>query len=121
MKFKTHLIMNLTQGTVIAQNAALADSFLERLKGLLGRKHLSKNSALIIKPCSMVHTMFMRFDIDVIFLDEENYVIKKVSDIKPNRLFIGTIGALQTVELPAGTIKKAKIHVGDKIEMGRVV
>ncbi len=119
MKFRKDSLMNLTQRIVIAQNVATADSFLKRLKGLLGKKHLPKNSALIIKPCSMVHTMFMRFNIDVLFLDQDNYVIKKVLDVKPNKLFIGAIGAYKTVELPTGTIEKTKIRVGDKISMGK--
>jgi uncharacterized membrane protein (UPF0127 family) len=64
-------LINITNGAVLADVVQLADNFMTRLKGLLGRTGLKSDEALIIQPCKSVHTCFMRFPIDVIFLNNE--------------------------------------------------
>lgn len=78
-----------------------AQSFLARLGGLLARKPLREGEALYLAPCSSVHTMFMRYTIDVAFLDARGRVLKVVSHLKPWRM-AGCFGAAAALELRAG-------------------
>lgn len=61
-----------------------AKTFYQRLRGLLGRRELQRNEALLIQPCSDVHTFGMKYDLDIVFLDDEGEVLK-VDTLEPNR------------------------------------
>src|SRR3989338_5126053 len=76
-------IINKTKNTVIAPKAQLADTAFSRLKGLLGRDGLCPGEALIITQCRSIHMFFMRFAIDVVFVDKKNRVVGTVKRIKP--------------------------------------
>ncbi len=78
--------INNRTGKVLATNVRVADTLFTRMKGLLGRKELPQGEALWIKPCFSVHTFFMQFPIDVLFLNKKNQVIAVVSNLTPNRL-----------------------------------
>lgn len=95
-------IINATKEIELAGKARLADCFLMRLKGLLGTKNLPKGEALIIKPCSSVHTIGMSYAIDVLFVSEQNIVLKVVKNLPPWRA-AACRGSAYVVELPAGT------------------
>ena len=95
----------------------IADTFYRRMKGLLGRSGMHAGESLWIKPCMSIHTFFMRFPIDVIFLNKRNQVIASVENLKPNRLTRLYPKAVSVLELPAGTIKKTATVVGDEIEI----
>lgn len=92
----------------------VADSFGSRLKGLLGKKGLAADEGLLLKPLSSVHTWFMRFPIDVVFLDHELRVLKVVSHLRPWR-FAAARGAQAALELPAGGA--AGLTVGGRVEL----
>ncbi len=111
-------ITNTTRNTLIASRVITADTFLSRLKGLLGRKSLEKGEAFLIPRCIAVHTFFMKFSIDIIFIDSDSNVTKTVKNLKPFRIspcFPGTYGA---IELPAGTIEQTNTETGDKLSRG---
>lgn len=64
----------------------IADSFMKRLRGYMFHKQPLKSEVLIIKPCNQIHTFNMKFDIDILFVDDENRVIKKYVAVKPGRI-----------------------------------
>lgn len=110
-------IINKTKNTVLAHDALVADNPFNRLKGLLGKKEFNKGSALIIRPCNSIHTFFMRFAIDVAFLDSNNKVVKAISNIMPFRISGIYLRAHSAVELPAGTLQDTATQAGDCISL----
>lgn len=113
---KTVQIYNVTKGVAIAQQAKFAATFGQRLKGLLGRSSLPENEALILKPCTSIHTFFMRFAIDVLFLGKDNRIVKLVPNIPPNRLSPIAWASQMAIELPAGKIAQTGTQLSDAIE-----
>ena len=108
-------IVNQTKGTVVAEQVGLAHSFWKRFKGLMLRGSLPENEALLIEPSGSVHTAFMRFPIDVVFLSRDHEVVKVVPAIRPWRLaFSKGHGAL---ELPAGGAARAGVEAGDRLAL----
>ncbi|MES2950568.1 MAG: DUF192 domain-containing protein [Pseudomonadota bacterium] len=89
-----------------------ADGFLSRLGGLLVLSPLSDGQGLLLVPCSSVHTAFMRYAIDVVFLDRAGVVKKIVPGLKPWRA-AACPGAHQTLELAAGQAEQRGLAVGD--------
>ena len=109
-------IVNTTRGTVIASRAECARSFLARLRGLMFRASLPEGGGLIIDPNNSVHTFWMRFPIDVIFVDRQNRVVGVVPAMPPNRPYAGARGAKRTIELPTGSIAASNTQIGDTLE-----
>src|SRR3972149_5619904 len=85
-------IHNETRGADLAERARWADRFWSRLRGLLGRKSLAQGEGVVVVPCSSVHTFFLPFPIDIVYLDGERTVVKTVSDFKPFRACAGGRG-----------------------------
>jgi len=110
-------IKNTTKSFLLAQEAVLAHRLWQRIKGLLGRKELPPGQGLILKPCNSIHTYFMRFPIDVLFVDRSNRVIKALADLKPNRLTPLYFNAHIVIELPIGLIKASRTEEGDIIKL----
>lgn len=109
------MLINETRGTVLAESLELADTWFGRLKGLLGRGHLTAKHGLILCPCNSVHTCFMKFKIDVLFFDQGGQVIYVVENMPPFR-FSPRIGKAQYVlELPAGTLESTGTFPGDRV------
>lgn len=92
--------------------AELADTALTRMRGLLGRDGLDRGTGLVLTPCNSVHTWFMRFAIDVLFLDRAGTVVRAVPSLVPFRLAWGGPRARTTIELPAGTADGLGIRPG---------
>ncbi len=109
-------IFNKSKNTVIAENVILADTFWTRIKGLLGREELRAGEALVITQCQSIHMFFMRFAIDAIFVDKEDYVIGLVARIKPFCLSPVFFRSKYVIELREGTIGTTKTSLGDKVE-----
>jgi uncharacterized membrane protein (UPF0127 family) len=103
-------------GRLIA-TATVADTALTRLVGLLGRASLAPGDGLVIEPCWSVHTCFMRFAIDVLFLDADGVVLRAVPALAPWRVASGGWKACRTVELPAGTIAREGLAAGVQIRL----
>lgn len=108
-------VTNTSKNTVLADKAEVADTFLKRLIGLLRRKSLSQGEALILIPSNSIHSFFMRFSIDVLFLDKSGRVIKALVSLRPWRLTKVYFKAHLTIELPAGTIEKTSTQEGDTV------
>lgn len=108
-------IDNLTKRTELATAARLASNPWSRMVGLLGKKGLADGAGLVLEPCASIHTFFMRFAIDVIYLDKEATVLKVVPCLKPFR-FSGVLRhGHYTVELPVGTIERSGTSPGDRL------
>ncbi|MBU5636420.1 DUF192 domain-containing protein [Geomonas sp. Red69] len=105
-----------TSGRELARTVCVAESFLARLKGLLGREELPPGQGLWIKPCKSVHTFGMKFPIDVAFLDGELRVVALVT-LAPNRVSGFHPKASSVLELPAGTLDPSATVVGNRIEI----
>jgi hypothetical protein len=109
-------VSNLTRGTVLATRLEVADTGQKRNKGLLGRKGLAEGEGLWIVPCESVHTFFMQFPIDLVYLDRK-YRVKKVRhSVGPWRLSV-CMSAHSILELPSGTIRKTQTQRGDTLEL----
>ncbi|HXG36887.1 MAG TPA: DUF192 domain-containing protein [Dehalococcoidia bacterium] len=105
-------VLNQSKGSILASNVQLAESWWSRLRGLLGRGSLNEGQALFLKPSSSIHTFFMRFSIDAVFVDKENRVVKVVADLKPFRVALGK-GAHAVLELRAGAVTAMTVEPGD--------
>jgi uncharacterized membrane protein (UPF0127 family) len=94
-------------------NIAVARSFWQRFKGLMWSNPLPVAQGLLIPRCASVHTLFMRYPLDVIYLDKRGAVVKLVHELNPWRLSWGGGAAAQTLEMTAGGIAHCGIHLGD--------
>ena len=108
---------NTRTGKELSVDVKVADTLFTRMKGLLGKKELLEGEALWIKPCFSVHTFFMKFPIDVIFLNKKNQVIAAVSNLTPNRMTRLYPQSFSVLELPPGTIVASASEVGDEIKI----
>ena len=95
----------------------MADTFFSRMTGLLNRKSLKKDEALVITKCQSIHMLFMRFTIDAIFVDKNNCVVGLVKAIKPFQLSPIFFKASYVIEAPAGIIVQTETDLGDKIKI----
>jgi uncharacterized protein len=110
-------VINATRQTWLATKVRKADSFLTRLVGLLKRTNLGPEEALWLMPSKGIHTIGMKFPIDVVFLNRGNTVVGLVQGMVPCRLSSVHFTSYSVLELPTGTIKKSRTEVGDKFEI----
>ena len=108
-------IVNVSKGTTVAGQARKAESLWARLVGLMGRRRLEEGEGLLLSPCSSVQTFFMRFPIDVIFVDGEAKVVKVVPALGPFRVALGGRAARDALEVAAGTAARSDTAVGDRL------
>jgi len=113
---RPHALLNTRTGGVVADRVELAVDSESRRRGLLGRDRFEPGSALVIAPCSAVHTFFMRFDIDVVFASRDGRVLKTYAGIPHRRVAFG-FGAFAAIELPAGTLARVEARRGDLLEL----
>ena len=99
-------------GDVICDRCVVAASPLTRMKGLLGRSELRPGEGLLLRPASAIHTFFMRFPIDAVFLDRDGRVVGIADDVAPWRT-AGRKGAKAVLELPAGESARRGLRPGD--------
>lgn len=111
----SYKIINKSKGTVIVNNAVVAKTFLQRLMGLLGRKSIDKDEALIFYSAESIHMFFMRFSIDVVFLDKNMRVIKISANLKP-WMMTGCFPSAITIELSSAKCAQTQTSVGDVLE-----
>lgn len=102
-------------GAVLACAARVASSLGARLKGLLGTSSLEPGSALVIRPCTGVHTFFMKYPIDVVFADRDGVVVAVCHSLRPWRWTAIHPHAYEVIELPAGAAKAAGVKEGSRI------
>jgi len=113
-------VYNKTRETFVATNASVADSYLGRLVGLLGRtsRWARPGQGLWIVPSYGVHTIGMLFSIDIVFLDRSNHVVHTEEHVRPFRISKVILKADSVLELPPHTIFRTRTHVGDILEIG---
>jgi len=104
---------------VLATQIAVADGHWSRLLGLLpvAARDFSRARALWIVPCRGVHTLGMRFPIDVVYLDKDGIVLYAEAHLKPWRVAPVRVKTVGVLELPAGTLAESGTIVGDTIEI----
>src|SRR5436190_3582991 len=100
--------------TVVCERCFVADKPLTRLRGMLGRKEPAPGEGLLLKPTAAIHTCFMRFPIDVVFLDSELRVVGLTTDLKPWR-GAARRGARSVLELRAGESRRRQIEIDDEL------
>jgi len=110
-------IINTSRNAVIAEGAAVADTWKARTKGLLGRTQLNPGEALLITHCQSIHMMFMKFSIDAIFIDSRNRVVGLVKNIQPFRLSPLFWKASSVIECAPGTIEATRTQMEDQLEL----
>ena len=111
------MLTNARSRAVIARDVEVAVTRAARRKGLLKRTSLAPDSALVLAPCFAVHTAFMRFAIDVVFVDRGGYVRHIVRDLQPWRI-AASRGAYATIEFAAGVVDALDLQVGDRLCLG---
>jgi uncharacterized protein len=106
-------------GRVVCERCRIADNFFSRMRGLLGKRQLPDDECLLIRPAGSIHTFFMRFPIDAVFLSRDGEVLK----VKPN---VGAWrarfcrSAHSVLELPAGEAARREIAPGDQLEFRKL-
>ncbi|MCC6337445.1 MAG: DUF192 domain-containing protein [Myxococcales bacterium] len=113
-------VINQTRNTLLADQAARADSFLSRFKGLMGVPELPMGHGLQIEPCNSIHTFFMRIPIDALFLDQQLQVVDICHALPPWRVSRVYFGARSVLELPAGTAAASQTQPGDRLSFAPV-
>ena len=100
----------------VCERCVVADTMLTRLRGLLGRGALASGDGLLIRPTSAIHTCFMRFPLDAVFLDGDLVVLRTVSHLRAWR-FAACRGSQSVLELAAGEISRRGIRPGDRLRL----
>jgi uncharacterized protein len=104
--------LHKADGTVICERCLAADSPLARMRGLLGRRELPRGEGMLLRPAASVHTAFMRFPIDVVFVDGAGRVLDIAHSVRPWRA-VACRGAKAVVELAAGECSRRDLETGD--------
>jgi uncharacterized protein len=113
-------LWNVRTGEPVAGKVVAAFDSTSRRQGLLGRRQLPPGEALILAPCSSVHTAFMRFPLDLVFLDRAGRVLKTSSGVRPWRVRAAW-RAFAVVELAAGGLDGSGTRAGDVVELRTIV
>ncbi|HKD68516.1 MAG TPA: DUF192 domain-containing protein [Candidatus Binataceae bacterium] len=114
--------INLTRGNVLCANVEEAHGAMGRGKGLMGRKELAADAGLLIgagPPIQVmwIHTFFMRFAIDLVFLDRAGRIVRIIAGVRPWRLTAPVFGACCVLELEAGAARRTSSAVGDEVRL----
>lgn len=112
----THVISDPATGAAVCERCVVADRPLLRMRGLLGRRDLHADEGLLLRPASSIHTHFMRFPIDVVFLDCEGRVVDVRNALRPWRT-ARKRGAKAVLELRAGEARRRGVAVGDVLAL----
>lgn len=110
-------LVNKSNNRILAQQIEVAKTFFQRSKGLLGRDSLAVGDALWIHQCSSIHTWFMKFNIDAVFVDK-NLKVKSIKyNLRPWRLVFPVWMAHSVFEFPGGHIKPGDVNRGDLLDV----
>ncbi len=117
MASETIAIVNSTRNTVLGERISVAETSLSRIVGLLGKRSLEAGTGLLIIPSQAIHTVAMRFAIDVIFIDRLWRVVHVCSDMVPYRMTGFYWRARSVLELPSGVIAATSTAIGDQLSV----
>jgi hypothetical protein len=104
----------MVNGKIVLDKIIMADTYSKKLQGLLGRKGLKDKEGMMIVPCNSIHTYRMKFPIDVLFVDKDNFVLKVLRDFKPGRMGPLVLKSRYVMEAEAGIFEG--IEKGDKLQ-----
>jgi uncharacterized membrane protein (UPF0127 family) len=110
----SHRLENLRSGVVVVETLTAAVDSSSRRKGLLGHTSMPAGSGLVIAPSNAVHTFFMKFPIDVVFLSKTGHVLK-IRPAVPAWRMAASLLAFAVLEMPAGSIERSDLKVGDQV------
>lgn len=111
---KLGCLRDAVTGRTLVPVVARTETPHERLRGLLGRHPLAAGEGLLLAPCASVHTFFMRYSIDLVYLDRDGCVVKVVPTLSPWRMSAAR-RAHATLELAAGGAAAAALHPGRRV------
>ncbi len=114
-------ISNPVRQSMLGDRIGVADTTLTRFVGLMGRGSLAPGHGLLIRPSNGVHTLWMRFAIDVLLLDREYRVLSVYGNLRPFRVTAINWKAASALELPSGTIAVSRTQAGDLLEVSQPV
>ncbi|MBZ5526901.1 MAG: DUF192 domain-containing protein [Acidobacteriia bacterium] len=112
-------VYNRTKETFLAFRVQVADSFLSRLIGLLGRRSLQPDSGVWIVPANAIHTIGMLFSFDLVLIDKEFKVVGLRELVRPFSVTRPNLRAESVIELPAHTVFKSRTEIGDQLLIER--
>jgi len=112
-------IKNTKNNFILGNKIYLANNSITRLSGLMGKESFGEIDGMLIKPCNSIHTFFMKFPIDVIFISKDNKIIRVVENLKEWKISPIVFKAHSTLELPIKTIEKTNSEVGDILEISK--
>jgi len=112
------VVLTRDDGSVICERCVVADRMLPRMKGLLGKRELVAGEGLLIQPAPSIHTFFMRFPIDVVFLSKNGEVMKVAANVGAWRMR-SCRRAFAVLELAAGEAERRGITVGDQVDRAK--
>jgi uncharacterized protein len=118
---ETVAVLNRTRETLLGERISVATTTLRRMVGLLGHRRLDPGGGLLIDPTQAIHTIAMRFAIDVIFLDRDWRVVHLRREMAPFRIAGPHWKARSVLELPAGVIAATSTAIGDQLAIERSV
>jgi len=108
-------LINKTQNQIIASSVTPAFKWLERVVGLLGKQNIPSDFALWISPCKSIHTFFMKFPIDVLFVDKQLCVVSYFSSLPSGRIVFGGLKSHSVFEMSSNQLQKHKLNKGDQL------
>jgi uncharacterized membrane protein (UPF0127 family) len=109
------IVANASRGTVLGQAIEVAQTAAQKVKGLLGRECLEDGQGLLFRGAGSMHTLFMRFPIDIVYADKNGKVMKLAEAVGPFKLIAAPLRCYYALELPAGAINDSKTRVGDRL------
>lgn len=115
MENKIYILKNHL-GETICKKMLIANHIFDRMKGLMFSTELPDCDGFLISPCNSIHTFFMLYNLDVLFLDKNFNVIKVIYNLAPWKMTWIYFRANQVLEMKAGTLKQ-NIKVGDQLEV----
>ncbi|MFN8577842.1 MAG: DUF192 domain-containing protein [Candidatus Sericytochromatia bacterium] len=108
-------IANSKNNEILGDKIIYANTPYRRFIGLMGKKEINEGQGVFLTPCNSIHMMFMKFPIDIIFLDRKNKIIHITENIQPWKISKIVFMAQSVLELPVGSVSKTDSKVGDKL------
>lgn len=109
-------LINKKNEKILADNIKIANNPFSRMKGLLGKQKLNSGEGLHIMPCNSIHSCFMKFRFDAIFLNKKNEVVAFIENMPAWKFSKIYFSAYSVVELSSGIIKETETNIGDVLE-----
>jgi uncharacterized membrane protein (UPF0127 family) len=108
---------NHTRQEPLADRVRVARSLWSRTRGLLGTRELPKGEGLLIEPCNAIHSFWMQYAFDALFLKRDGEIVHAISRMRPQRMSRPVFSAHSVLELPAGTIEATATRTGDRVRV----